>query len=218
IRVGYGRDIVPFTYANARNDLVGFDISYAYQLARALHVRLELAPIDWTTFDADLAAHRFDIIMAGAYVTDSRIENLQVTDPYFQSPLAFIARSRYAPRFLSYEAIAGASSLTLGVLNYPALLPMVARLFPNARIVPLASYDELPAHPDIDAAVWSLDQARPWASAHRGYTAVAPADMDAPPVFAYFLPPDASGMTRFMNLWLGLQSSNGFRAAQVGYW
>jgi len=64
IRVGYGRDIVPITYANARGDLVGFDISYAYQLARALHVRLELAPIDWTTLEGDLTAHRFDIVMA----------------------------------------------------------------------------------------------------------------------------------------------------------
>ncbi len=146
------------------------------------------------------------------------IEHLQVTNSYFQSPLALIARSRDASRFLSYEAIAGASTLTLGVLSYPALLPMVARLFPNARIVPLASYDELPAHSEIDAAVWSLDQARAWASAHLGYTAVAPTDMGAPLVFAYFLPPDTAGMSRFMNLWLGLQSSDGFRAAQIDYW
>jgi Na+/H+-dicarboxylate symporter/ABC-type amino acid transport substrate-binding protein len=218
IRVGYGRDIVPFTYANSRRDLVGFDISYAYQLARDLRVRLELLPIDWTTLDADVAAHRFDIIMAGAYVTNSRLENLQVTDPYFQSPLALIARSAEAPRFLSYEAIAGTPRLTLGVLNYPALLPMVEQLFPNARIVPLASYDELGAHSEIDAAVWSADQARAWASAHRGYTAVVPSGMGAPPVFAYFLPPDAAVMNRFVNLWLGLQSSNGFRAAQIAYW
>jgi proton glutamate symport protein len=72
IRVGYGRDIVPFTYFNAHGDLVGFDISYAYALARSLHVRLELLPIEWTTLQSDLAAHRFDIVMAGAYVTDDR--------------------------------------------------------------------------------------------------------------------------------------------------
>jgi len=65
IRVGYGRDIVPFTYFNARGDLVGFDISYAYALAHSLHVRLELVPIDWETLEADLTAHRFDIVMAG---------------------------------------------------------------------------------------------------------------------------------------------------------
>ncbi|MBV8320492.1 MAG: transporter substrate-binding domain-containing protein, partial [Hyphomicrobiales bacterium] len=47
LRVGYGREVTPFTYRNRSGNLVGFDISYAYRLARDLHVRLELAPIEW---------------------------------------------------------------------------------------------------------------------------------------------------------------------------
>jgi Na+/H+-dicarboxylate symporter/ABC-type amino acid transport substrate-binding protein len=218
IRVGYGRDIVPFTYFNAHGDLVGFDISYAYALARSLHVRLELVPIEWTTLQSDLAAHRFDIVMAGAYVTDDRLQNLQVTDSYFVSPVALIARASEARRFLSYDAIAAASNLTLGALNYPVLLPLVRQLFPKARAELLETYDRLPEHPEIDAAVWSLDQARAWASGHPGFTAVGPSGMGAPLSFAYFLPPDAASLTRFVNLWMSLQASNGFRDAQVSYW
>jgi len=218
IRVGYGRDIVPFSYTNTRGDLVGFDVSYAYQLARDLHVRLELAPIDWAQFEADLIAHRFDIVMAGAYVTSARLQNLQVTDSYFQSPVALIARSRRASRFLSYDAIAGTPNLTLGVLRYPVLLPLAGQLFPRARLVALESYDELSGDPLIDAAIWSLTQARAWASGHPGFTAVAPTGMGSPLVFAYFLPPDASGVTRFVDLWLTLQASSGFRDAQIAYW
>jgi proton glutamate symport protein len=218
IRVGYGRDIVPFTYRNARDDLVGFDITYAYELARSLHVRLELVPIDWTTLQADLVAHRFDIVMAGVYVTDERLQNLGVTNSYFVSPVALIARAREAHRFLSYDAIANASNLTLGALDYPVLLPLVRQLFPKARTEALANYDQLLARPEIDAAVWSLDQARAWASSHSGFTAVAPAGMGAPLSFAYFLPPDAASLTRFVNLWMSLQASNGFRDAQVAYW
>lgn len=218
IRVGYGRDIVPFTYGNAAGDLIGFDVSYAYRLARDLHVRLDFVPIDWNTLEADLIAHRFDIVMAGAYVTDERLQSLQVTDSYLQSPVALIARSNEASRFLSYDAIAGASNLTLGVLRYPVLLPLVRQLFPKARIETLASYDELDRRPEINAAVWSLDQARAWASGHAGFTAVAPTDMGSPLIFAYFLPPDAEAFTRFVNLWLSLQASNGFRDAELAYW
>jgi proton glutamate symport protein len=218
LRVGYGRDIIPFTYANARGDLVGFDVSYAYQLANDLHVRLELVPIDWETLEADLIAHRFDIVMAGAYVTDARLQGLQVSDSYFQSPLALIAPSGRARRFLSYKAIAGASDLTLGVLSYPALLPLARHLFPKARIAILDSYEDLSRHPEIDAALWSLDQARAWASAHPGFTAVRPADMGAPLIFAYLLPPDAMGLTHFVDLWLSLKASDGFREAQIDYW
>src|SRR5215472_10795230 len=218
IRVGYGRDIVPFSYANAKGDLVGFDVSYAYKLAQDLHVRLELVPIDWDSVVVELRAHRFDIVMAGAYVTSARLQDVEVTESYFESPMALLARTEKAPRYLRYEAIADAPALTLGVLK-AAVLPLLAhQLFPKARIVTFDSYDDLLHHPEIDAAFWSLAQARAWASAHPGYSAVHPAGIGAPFIFAYLLPPDAEGLTRFVDLWLALQARNGFRDAQIAYW
>ncbi|HEX4572999.1 MAG TPA: cation:dicarboxylase symporter family transporter, partial [Dongiaceae bacterium] len=218
IRVGYGRDIVPFSYANAKGDLVGFDVSYAYKLAQDLHVRLELVPIDWDNVVAELGAHRFDIVMAGAYVTAARLQDVEVTDSYFESPMAMLAPTEKAPRYLSYGAIADAPALTLGVLNAAVLPPLARQLFPKARIVTFDSYDDLLRHPEIDAAFWSLTQARAWASAHPGYSAVHPAGIGAPFIFAYLLPPDAEGLTRFVDLWLALQARNGFRDAQIAYW
>ena len=96
LRVGYGRDIIPFTYLNTSGDLVGFDISFAYKLARDLHVRLELAAIDYDQVRNDLIERRLDIVMAGAYVTESRLEDLAATTPYFESPVALIARAAQA--------------------------------------------------------------------------------------------------------------------------
>ena len=218
IRVGYGRDIVPFSYANAEGDLVGFDVSYAYKLAQDLHVRLELVPIDWDSVVAELGAQRFDIVMAGAYVTSARLQDVEVTESYFESPMAMLARTEKAPRYLSYEAIADAPALTLGVLNAAVLPPLAHQLFPKARIVTFDGYDDLLRHPEIDAAFWSLAQARAWASAHPGYSAVHPAGIGAPFIFAYLLPPDAEGLTRFVDLWLSLQARNGFRDAQIACW
>jgi proton glutamate symport protein len=218
LRVGYGRDIVPFTYINASGALVGFDISYAYELARDLHVRLDLYPVDWTTVVDDLRRHLFDIVMAGAYLTDDRLQRLEATDPYFVSPLGFITRSGKVNGFLSYEAMKARTDLRLGVFRDPVLRPMLTYLFPNARLTTLDSYDELPTHPEIEAAVWSLEQARAWASRHSGFTAVEPADIGAPLVFGYLLPPQSVDVTRFMNLWLSLHAQNGFRDAQVAYW
>src|SRR5262249_16411945 len=60
LRVGYGREVMPFTYRNRSGNLVGFDISYAYRLARDLHVRLEFVPLEWDEVEADLAARRLD--------------------------------------------------------------------------------------------------------------------------------------------------------------
>ena len=218
LRVGYGREVIPFTYRNRSGNLVGFDISYAYQLARDLHVRLEFAPIEWDEVEADLAARRLDIVMAGAYITEKRLEDLQVSNPYFESPLGFIAPSRQASRFLSYQAVADTPNLVLGTLADSAIFRLTKQLFPKARIVPLETYDDIPVHPELDAAVWSLDQARAWASGHSGFSAVAASGMGAPLQFAYFLQPSATTLTRYLNTWLSFQATNGFRAAQLAYW
>jgi ABC-type amino acid transport substrate-binding protein len=218
LRVGYGREVIPFTYKNRSGHLVGFDISYAYRLARDLHVRLELAPIEWDQVEADLAARRLDIVMAGAYITEKRLEDLQVTNPYFESPLGFIAPSPQASRFLNYETVADTPNLVLGTLADSAILRLTKQLFPKARIVPLETYDDIPAHPELDAAVWSLDQARAWASGHSGFSAVAASGMGAPLLFGYFLQPSATTLIRYLNTWLSLQAANGFRAAQLAYW
>jgi Na+/H+-dicarboxylate symporter/ABC-type amino acid transport substrate-binding protein len=218
LRVGYGPDIIPFTYRNGQGELVGFDISYAYQLARDLHVRLEFAPIDWGSVVDDLAAHRFDIVMGAVYVTNFRLQAVQVTDSYYQSPLGLVAPWGKAERYLSYEAIAAMPDLTLGVLRATAIPPLASQIFPRARLVPLDSYDELPRHPEIDALLWSLEEARAWAAIHPGYSALRPSDIGLPLAFAYLLPPEAEGLTRFLNLWLSLQTGNGFREAQIAYW
>jgi len=218
LRVGYGPDIVPFSYRNARGDLVGFDVSYAYRLAAELHLKLELVPIDWETLTDDLIARKYDIVMAGAYVTDERLQRLQVTSSYFVSPLAMIVPSQSVRRFLSYAAIAARTDLTLAVFRDPVLEPLIRHLFPRAGIELLQDYDELPAYPKVGAAIWSLDQARAWASGHPGYTAVEPTGMGAPLVFAYLLPPTSGDVTRFINLWLSLRASDGFRDAQIAYW
>jgi hypothetical protein len=156
--------------------------------------------------------------MAGAYITDKRLENLQVTDPYFESPLAFIAPSKTARRFLRYRDVADAPNLVIGVLGESAIFQMSKQLFPKARIVPLATYDDIPEHPELNATLWSLEQARAWASGHPGYSAVAATGMGAPLSFAYFMPLEATTMERYLNIWLSLQTSGGFRAEQLSYW
>ena len=218
LRVGYGREIVPFTYRNRSGDLVGFDVSYAYRLAHDLHVRLELVPIEWEHFEDDLITRHLDIVMAGAYVTDKRLEDLQSTNPYFESPLAFITRSDRASRFLSYSEVADNPRLALGVLGGGALFRLTQQLFPKARIVPLETYDEFPNHPELDAAVWALDQARAWASGNSGFSAVAASGMGAPLLYAYFLQPGAATLNRYLTPGCRCGRATGFapRSSRIG--
>ncbi len=219
LRVGYNPYVIPFSYWNEHRNLVGFDISYAYRLAADLNVRLDLIPFQWQDLSNDLIQRRFDLAMAGVYVTDDRLKTLTVSHSYYQSPVALIVSAARASEFLDRNAIVAMPNLRLAVFDDPVLVPMVHRLFPDAHIEILPDYSNLPAIADhIDGAIWTLEQASAWAAAHPGFTAVQPAGTGSPILLAYLMSPGADSLRQYLDQWLELKAADGFRAAQVDYW
>ena len=219
LRVGYNPYVIPFSYWNEHRNLVGFDISYAYRLAADLNVRLDLIPFQWQDLSNDLIQRRFDLAMAGVYVTDDRLKTLTVSHSYYQSPVALIVSAARASGILDRNAIVAMPNLRLAVFDDPVLVPMVHRLFPDAHIEILPDYSNLPAIADhIDGAIWTLEQASAWAAAHPGFTAVQPAGTGSPILLAYLMSPGADSLRQYLDQWLELKAADGFRAAQVDYW
>jgi proton glutamate symport protein len=219
LRVGYNPYVIPFCYFNANRELVGFDVSYAYQLARSLNVNLELIPYEWESLASDLQAGKFDLAISGIYITPERLQTVGVSRAYYESPIALIVRSDRANLFLNGESIATMPDLKLAAFEGPALLPLVHQLFPKAAIKIVPNYNSLPQlGGQIDAAVWTLEQASAWAAAHPGYTAVQPSDLGAPIPFGFLFPPGASDFHDYVNQWLALKGTDGFRQAQIDYW
>jgi ABC-type amino acid transport substrate-binding protein len=197
--------------------LVGYDVAYAYQLARDLNVRLRFIPFEWVKLAQNLIEGRFDIAMAGIYVTEDRLLELKASSPYFQSPLAlFMPRAR-ASGFTSRAKILERQGLKIGVFDDPVLVPRLKRTFPNAEIVIAPDYRQVPDFSRIDAAIWTLVKAEALAAAHPGLMAVAPSDVGNP-LLAYFMPPSAEEFEKFVNYWLNLKHSDGFESRQRAYW
>jgi len=219
LRVGYNPNVIPFSYWNDHGDLVGFDVSYAYELACDLNVKLEFIPYRWRELSQDLIQRRFDIAISGIYVTDDRLQTLTVSDSYYQSPVALIVRSERAREFLDRAAIARMPNLRLAVFDDPVLVPMVDYQFLMASVRVVKDYDVLPAMAgQFDAAFWTLEQAGAWAASHPGFTAIEPKGMGSPLLMAYLLPPGSDSFRQFLDQWLALHATNGFRTAQVDYW
>ena len=218
IRVGYNSGIIPFSYRNSRGELVGYDVSYAYQLARDLNVGLRLIPFEWPQLAQNLAEGRFDIATAGIYVTEDRLLQFKASTPYFKSPLAlFMPRDR-AGGFTSRTRILERAGLKIGVFNDPVLVPRVKRTFPNAEIVVVPDYRQVPDFSKIDAAIWTLVQAEALSAAHPELIAVAPSDVGNPYLLAYLMPPSAEEFENFVSYWLNLKRTDGFEARQRAYW
>jgi proton glutamate symport protein len=219
LRVGFNPQVIPFSYRNARGELVGFDISYAYRLARDLGVAIEFVPFTWPSLAGDLIGHRFDLAMSGIYETDERIQTLLMSQPYFATPLALIVPSHRAETFLDAGGVLSQPGLKLAVFDDPVLVPLSRRLFPNAQIVIVPDYDRLPdTMNQVDGAVWTLEQATAWAAEHGGFTAVAPEHISEPISTGFAMAPDSTELGGYVSQWLRLRANDGFRAEQIAYW
>ena len=216
--MGFNPHVIPFSYRNDRGELVGFDISYAYRLARDLGVSIELVPFAWPNLAGDLVDHRFDIAMSGIYDTDQRIQSLIVSPPYYATPLALIVPSPRAETFLDAEQLSR-PGLKLAVFDDPVLIPLSRRLFPKAELVIVPNYDSLPGNDrPVEGAVWTLEQAAAWAAEHPGFTAVAPDHLSGPISTVFAMAPDSVELGGFVSQWLQLRADDGFRAEQIAYW
>jgi len=218
LRVGFNPNIIPFSYRNKNNELVGFDIAYAYQLARDLGVKLILVPFTWNTLEEDLEARRFDLAASGIYVTNNRLLSLEFSEPYYQSSVALIVKAEKVDSFLDRRVIAKRPNLTIGIFDDPVLKEMTERLFPDAAIKVLPNYDALPNHPEIDAALWTLEQAKAWSAQHENYSAVLPRNLGGKIPIAYLMPSGSYQFRAFLDYWLRLQSLNDFGQRMRDKW
>ncbi len=218
IRIGFNPNIIPFSYRNARGELVGFDIAYAYQLARDLGVRLRLIPFTWDGLEQDLSGRKFDLAMAGIYVTDQRLKRFALSVPYLKSPVALIVRTGEVYRFRSRADIEAARDLNIAVFDDPVMIALAKQVLPDSNLTVLPSYESLPQHPEIDAALWTLEQARAWAAPREGYTAIVPKDLGGRFLIAYLMQADALEFRDYLDYWLKLQEVNGFNERMVEKW
>lgn len=70
------------------NEIVGFDVDLAKEVANRLDVELELQPIDWNTKEASLNAKKIDIIWNGLTVTPERQEQMLFSASYLDNTQA----------------------------------------------------------------------------------------------------------------------------------
>jgi ABC-type amino acid transport substrate-binding protein len=219
LRVGFNPEAGPFSYTNAKGDLVGFDIAFSFRLARDLGVGLEFVPFSWPNLTRDLYDHRFDIAVSGVYETEETLQSLILSPAYYQTRLALLVPSRRAWSFVDRAGDAFHPGLKFAVSGNPILLSLSRKAFPEAQFVPVANYNEVPTMMlRIDGAVWTIDQATAWSAEHSGFTAVTPAGMGFVIPVAYAMAPDATELSAYVDQWLQLRIDDGFRDEQADYW
>ncbi|TWI86191.1 Na+/H+-dicarboxylate symporter [Roseibium hamelinense] len=218
LRVGINPNVMPFSYENNKDRIVGYDVELMYRFAQSMNVDLRFVPYTWQNLNEDLKNHRFDIAIGGLYITDGRLSGLTVSDPYFESPLALIVKSEAVDQFKSRSAIAANKNLSLAVFDDPVMIALAKRNFPSAKLTVVDDYSRLDNMENVQAAIWTREQAKALAISLKDYSAVVPEDTASRFLFAYLMPPASPGLASYLNYWMSLSKDNGVLQDMARRW
>ncbi len=85
IIIGLDDSFLPMGFKNEQNEIVGFDIDIAKEVAKRLSVPVEFKAIDWSSKEAELSSGRIDCIWNGLDITPERQKNMLFSDPYMNN-------------------------------------------------------------------------------------------------------------------------------------
>lgn len=94
IVVGLDDSFPPMGFKDEKNEIVGFDIDLAKEVAKRLGREVEFKAIDWNSKEAELKSGRIDILWNGLDITDKRKENMLFSEPYMDNrQIVFVAKN-----------------------------------------------------------------------------------------------------------------------------
>lgn len=84
-KMGLDDNFPPMGFRNENNEITGFDVDCATEVAKRMGVQLELIPIDWTMKENELDGGNIDCIWNGYSFSEERNAKQTLTKPYMKN-------------------------------------------------------------------------------------------------------------------------------------
>ncbi len=114
LKIGTEGTYAPFTYHDASNALVGFDVEIGKAVAEKLGVKAEFLEGKWDGLIAGLDANRYDAVINQVGITEERKAKYDFSEPYIASKAVLIVKGDNADikGFADLKGKKSAQSLT----------------------------------------------------------------------------------------------------------
>ncbi len=220
LRIGYNPHQVPFSYFNASEELVGFDVALMQDLVRDMELKAEFVPYRLDLANEGLNSGQFDIAVSGIQVTASRLAELNFTTPVIDLHYALVVKDHRAEEFDNNEIIVRAGTLHIAAVGDYALIPELEKRFPNMSFLKVDSdkafFDD--NGENYDALLISLEAGKTWTLLKPEYTTVYRRDGITSFPASYAVALGNTGLLNFFNSWLELKRSAGRIEQLYDYW
>ena len=90
--LGLDDSFPPMGFRNDDNQIVGYDIDLAREVAKRLGVQLVPQPIDWNAKEQELNTGKIDCIWNGFTITDERKQAMAFTKPYLRNAQVVVVK------------------------------------------------------------------------------------------------------------------------------
>jgi len=222
VRVGYVDGQVPYSFVNARGELVGFDVEMAYALASDLGVALELAPVPREGLAAALEAGRYDLVMGGVFMIARRVGQLDFSPPYLDETLAFVVRDHRRAEFSHAEWIREQEGLRVAAPDLAFFLLVLKREFPKLDVVPVPMRD-IPGYLEgrgepVDAVCLTAERGSFLTLLYPAFSVAVPHPMEVRLPLAYPVARHDLDLTRYLATWIDIKKKDGTIRDLYAHW
>jgi len=213
LRIGYDPDNIPFSFFNADQQLVGFDIELSVALAEALGVRPDFFPVKWSEVGARLSDGSIDV-MPGIWYRPFWFRSLRLSEPYLTQTMGFAVLDQRREEFSKVDGLRRSKGLKIGVsLDADQNAASRARYFggSDAQFVPMENANAFfdGRVPEIDAFLIPVEGAAASTLLHPQYTVVVPQPDPVKIPVAFGLPLGADNLAIEVDQWVTFAQSEG---------
>jgi polar amino acid transport system substrate-binding protein len=103
--LGLDDSFPPLGFRDENNEIVGYDVDLAKEVARRMGVELVPQPIDWNAKEQELNTGEIDCIWNGFTITPERAQALTFSKPYLKNAQVVVVRANSG--FKTLESLAG---------------------------------------------------------------------------------------------------------------
>lgn len=90
--MGTNAEFEPFEYHGENNEVIGFDIEVAHEIADAAGKKLKVEDMNFDSLIPALQSGKVDFVVAGMTVDEERLKNVDFSDSYFNASQVIIVR------------------------------------------------------------------------------------------------------------------------------
>ena len=110
--LGLDDSFPPMGFRDENNELTGYDIEIATEVANRMGVELKLQPIEWSTKEMELNTGSVDCLWNGLSIDDERKQAMDLSEPYMTNRMVLVVLNDS-----EYTDQASLAGKTIGVQN-----------------------------------------------------------------------------------------------------